>query len=86
MHKKTTINFDYDLENSCLYLSCAIKNLNLLRDEISKDILTEKKAGISLGTGHIEECLAAMFTAIRELERIQADMDAAIDAAYTRGD
>lgn len=39
-----------------------------------------------LATGHLMSCCDAMTTTFRELERIKADMDAAIEAAYAKGD
>ncbi len=80
MRQNTTINFDYDLESSSVFLSCAIDNLYLLRDCVYRDVFAMEEAQKFLGTGHLMSCCDAMTTAFRELERIKAGMDAAIKA------
>ena len=85
MHQNMTINFDFDLESSSALLSCAIDNLYLLRDCVYQDLFAMEKEQKFLGTGHLMSCCDAMTTTFRELDRIKADMDAAIEAAYGKG-
>ena len=86
MCQNTTINFNYDLESSSRFLSCAIDNLYLVRDWIYRDLFAMEKEHSYMGVDHVMSCCDAMTTTFRELERIKADMEAAIDAAYTKKD
>ncbi len=76
--------FEFCMEDSALHLDCAIKNLRLLQDEICREISAMKKTDIFLVTGHMEECCDAMFSTLRELERIQSEMDSAIEVLYKK--
>lgn len=84
MRQNTTINFDLNLEDFSAYLSCAIKNLDLVRDALYRDIQAMEEHQTYLGTETLMACYDAMFTTVRELDRIHEEMDAAIDAAYTK--
>ncbi len=81
MHK-----FSFDLNDAHTWMSCAIENLYLLRDELYRDIFAMKQEQKFLGTGHLMSCCDAMGTALRELDRIRDEMNAAIEAEYTKGD
>lgn len=86
MRQISESKFDFDLEDTSLYLSCAIKTFRLVQDELSRNILAMDSHQKFLGTAHMKECCDAMYTVLRELDRIQADMDSAITAAFTKGD
>ncbi len=75
-----------NMEDARAWLSCAIANLNLIQDALYADLFAMEKAQAFLGTGHLMSCCAAMGAACRELDRIRDEMDAAIEAEYTKGD
>lgn len=72
----------FDLETVSLFLSGAIKNLRILREEMESDLLAQKRSGINLGPEHLMDCCDAMGTVLRELDRINEELDAVVDAAY----
>lgn len=78
--------FDFDLESTSCFLSCAIDNLTLLRDGIYQDLFAMEEQKKYMGTGHMQACCDAMTTTFHELERIKEEMDAAIEAEYSEGD
>lgn len=82
MREKTNNDFLFDLECSSGLLSSAIKNLYLLRDGLYSDVFAMEKRQAFLGTDHLMDCCDAMTTAFRELERIQDEIDAIVNAAY----
>ena len=75
-----------NLEDSSLYLSCAIKNLNILLEGIQHDLAFIEKTGKFYGVGNLQAYCDAMYSAIRALDYLQDNMDTAIEAAYTKGD
>ncbi len=75
-----------NMEDASILLSCAIANLNLIKDALYQDVFAMKKAQAFLWTGHLMLCCDAMGAACRELDRIRDEMDAAIEAEYTKGD
>ena len=86
MRQNSESKFDFDLESSRTFLSCAIANLALIQDWLYRDIFAMEERQQFLGTDHLKAWRDAMTTTFRELERIQADMDSAITAAFTKGD
>ena len=75
-----------NMEDAKLYLSCATKNLTILLEGIQEDLMMIEKTESWLGTSNLMDHCDALFFAIRSLDMLQADMDAAIEAAYTKGD
>jgi len=75
-----------DMEAASAWLSCAIKNLSLVQDALYQDIFALERERIFLGTGHLMSCCDAMNTTVRELDRIRAEMDAAIEADHADRD
>lgn len=73
------------VEDISTCLSSARKNLNILRDAIYQDLFVMEETQKFMGTGHLMECCDAMFTTLREMDRIQEELDAEIDARYGRG-
>lgn len=86
MYPKTSNQFDYDLETSACFLSCAIRSLYLLQDLLGQNICAGKEAKGPPSLGFLAECCDAMTPAIHELDRILEEMEAAIRAAYGKGD
>ncbi|MEY8316005.1 hypothetical protein AALB19_01660 [Oscillospiraceae bacterium 50-58] len=72
----------FELETVSLFLSSAIKNFRILREEMESDLLAQKRSGINLGPEHLMDCCDAMGTVLRELDRINEELDAVVDAAY----
>lgn len=79
-----TSNLKFDVEDCELFLSCAIKTLNIIREEIESNLLVMDRNGLYSGTGHLMDCCSAMFTTTRELDRIQEDLAAIVKAVYTQ--
>lgn len=86
MYPKANRQFDYDLETSACWMSCAIRNLSLLQDLLGCEICAGKKAEGPLTLGALSEICDAMVPTIHEFERILEDMEDAISAAYRKGD
>ena len=72
----------FELETVSLYLSSAIKNFRILREEMESDLLAQKRSGINLGPEHLMDCCDAMGTVLRELDRINEELDSVVDAVY----
>ncbi len=75
-----------NMEDASALLTCAIANLNLIRDAFYTDVFAMKMAQAFLGTEHLMSCCDAMFAACCELDRIRDEMDAAIEAEYAKGE
>ncbi len=75
-----------NMEDASTMLSCAIANLNLIRDALYRDIFAMEKEQKFLGTGYLMSCVDAMCSACEALYQIRDEMDAAIEAEYTKGD
>lgn len=86
MYPKANKQFDYDLETSACFLSCTIRSLYLIQTQLGQDICVGKEAKGPPSLGLLAECCDAMTPAIHELDRILDEMDAAIRAAYGKGD
>lgn len=67
-----------------LFLSCAIKNLRFLQEEMERELLNQQRTGLNLGPEHLLDCCDAMCTAFHELDRIKDELDATIDAVYAQ--
>lgn len=86
MYPKANKQFDYDLETSACFLTCAIRSLYLLQDLLGQNICAGKEAKGPPSLGFLAECCDAMTPAIHELDRIRDEMEAAINAAYKKGE
>lgn len=73
-----------NMEDVSALLTCAIANLNLIRNAFYSDVFAMKEAQMFLGTDHLMSCCDAMYAACGELDRIRDEMDAAIEAAYSK--
>lgn len=71
-----------DLESMSLFLSCAIKTFHILREEMERDLLAQRRTNLYLGPEHLLDCCDAMCTVLRDLDRINEELDAAVDAEY----
>lgn len=71
-----------DLESMSLFLSCAIKTFRILREEMEQDLLFQKRTNLYVGPEHLLDCCDAMCTVLRDLDRINEELDAAVDAEY----
>lgn len=84
MRKNEGSTLHLNMEDISVFLSSARKNLNILRDEIYRDLFAMEETQRFLGTGHLMECCDAMFTTLRELDRIQEELDAVVDRQYAK--
>ncbi len=71
-----------DLETVSLYLSSAIKTFRILREEMEQDLLFQKRTNLYLGPEHLLDCCDAMCTVLRDLDRINEELDAVVDVEY----
>ncbi len=71
-----------DLETVSLFLSSAIKTFRILREEMERDLLAQRRTNLYLGPDHLLDCCDAMCTVLRDLDRINEELDAAVDAEY----
>ena len=79
-----TMQFDFDVEGAAIYLSGAIKTFYIIRGEMESNLLAMDRTGLNFGAGHLLDCCDALGTVLRELDRINDEMGAAVDAAYTK--
>lgn len=77
MRQELMTDFPFDPEFSSFYLSCAAKNLTLIRDEITRNLRAIRQEKGEVWVGHLEDCCDAMTPAFQELERIKAELDSA---------
>lgn len=71
-------NFNLDLEDVSLCLSCAIKTGNIMKEEIEEGLIVMEQEQKFMGTGYLMDCCDGFFLVLRELERIREDLDAAV--------
>lgn len=74
----------FDVEDVSMYLSCAIKNLRTLKNEMEGDLLAQNETSIYLGPDHLLDCCDAMCTVLRELDRLNEELDAIVTAMYQK--
>lgn len=73
-----------DVECASMHLSSAIKAFQIILEDMERDLLAQKRAGCSLGPGHSLECCDAMHMVLRELYRMNEELDAIVAAAYEK--
>lgn len=70
------------VENSTAFLSCAINALWLAKTDLEHNLMLRKEH--DGGMGYCLQVCSAMMPAIRELDRINEELNAAIDAVYAQ--
>lgn len=71
-------NLRFDIEDASMYLSSAIKNLRILKEAMEGDLLAQKRTSIYLGPDHLLDCCDAMCTVLRELDRLNEELEAIV--------
>ena len=72
----------FGVDSISFFLSSAVKNLRIIHEAMESDLLAQQQSGISLGPEHLLDCCDAMTTVLRDLDRINEELDAIADAEY----
>lgn len=76
--------FDFDLESQRAFLSCAISDLFLIQTVMGQNLIAQAEGQNPHALSMLDQCCEAMTPVIHELDRIQEEMDTAINAAYKK--
>ena len=80
------MNFELWMEadSAACDMSDCIKTLRILRDAVTRELISIEKTNLFPGSGYLMEVCEAMAPALRDLERIQDNLSAAVTAECER--